>query len=66
MIASELEPHRPLQSVDARAVPAATQRDVPIVDSRTLLDGHDELRIAHRGAVYRLRQTALGKLILTK
>lgn len=34
--------------------------------SRELL-GHDgEARISHAGAVYRLRVTALGKLILTK
>lgn len=34
--------------------------------SRTLLDGANEVQIEHYGSVYRLRLTALGKLILTK
>ena len=32
----------------------------------TLLDGANEVQIEHYGSVYRLRLTALGKLILTK
>jgi hemin uptake protein HemP len=36
------------------------------VTSHTLFAGADELEITHQGAQYRLRQTALGKLILTK
>jgi len=36
------------------------------VKSETLLDGAPELLIDHRGVLYRLRQTSLGKLILTK
>jgi hemin uptake protein HemP len=34
--------------------------------SQALLQGSLELEIEHNGALYRLRQTALGKLILTK
>ncbi|MBI2748363.1 MAG: hemin uptake protein HemP [Burkholderiales bacterium] len=34
--------------------------------SQALLQGSSELEIEHNGALYRLRQTALGKLILTK
>jgi hemin uptake protein HemP len=36
------------------------------IASETLFAGATEVQIAHRGAVYRLKQTALGKLILTK
>jgi hemin uptake protein HemP len=34
--------------------------------SRDLLAGAREIEIEHEGSVYRLRLTALGKLILTK
>jgi len=34
--------------------------------SHSLFAGADELEIAHQGGLYRLRQTSLGKLILTK
>ena len=36
------------------------------VTSQKLFAGAHELEITHQGALYRLRQTALGKLILTK
>jgi hemin uptake protein HemP len=36
------------------------------LDSRVLLNGAQEVRIAHYGQEYRLRQTRNGKLILTK
>jgi len=49
---------RVLQSSSAPAVLRVT--------SHFLFAGADELEIAHQGALYRLRQTALGKLILTK
>lgn len=57
------------------AVPAAPPRDAapspaavapPRIASERLFGSASELLIEHRGAVYRLRQTALGKLILTK
>jgi hemin uptake protein HemP len=38
----------------------------PRVRSEVLLQGGRELEIEHAGAVYRLRVTSLGKLILTK
>jgi hemin uptake protein HemP len=38
----------------------------PLVRSEQLFGRGTELRIEHRGAIYRLRLTALGKLILTK
>lgn len=36
------------------------------LSSRQLLRGSRELEIEHAGQIYRLRLTALGKLILTK
>ena len=55
----------PKTSPFAPAAPAA-----PAVPARTssaaLFRGAQEIEIEHNGAIYRLRQTALGKLILTK
>ena len=34
--------------------------------SEALFAGAREVQIVHRGSLYRLKQTALGKLILTK
>ena len=52
------------------ASPAAASRAapaVPVVSSDQLFAGGAvELHIDHRGVLYRLKQTALGKLILTK
>lgn len=39
--------------------------DVPLA-SEHLLRGRREVAISHNGAIYRLRATRLGKLILTK
>ena len=36
------------------------------IASETLFGGAREIQISHGGVMYRLRQTALGKLILTK
>jgi hemin uptake protein HemP len=36
------------------------------IASEALFGGAGEVRISHRGSLYRLKQTALGKLILTK
>ena len=46
----------------ATALPARVQR----VSSHSLFSGAQQVEIEHNGTVYRLRQTALGKLILTK
>jgi hemin uptake protein HemP len=45
---------------------ANTRRTPPRLDSRELLGDHPEIEIQHGSQVYRLRLTALGKLILTK
>lgn len=36
------------------------------LDSACLLRGHSSVEIVHRGVMYRLQETRLGKLILTK
>ncbi|MBN8505163.1 MAG: hemin uptake protein HemP [Burkholderiales bacterium] len=53
----------------ATAVPTASlpsKPAAPIVSSHSLLAGRPELLIEHEQQIYRLRQTAQGKLILTK
>jgi hemin uptake protein HemP len=45
---------------------AELNKRVPRTSSARLLSGGQELEIEHNGALYRLRQTSLGKLILTK
>jgi len=50
------------------AVPVALRlpADTRPIDSQALFDGQVEIEIEHFSQVYRLRQTSLGKLILTK
>lgn len=48
------------------AEPAERVQAEPRISSRQLLGDAKEVLIEHRGAVYRLRETSLGKLILTK
>lgn len=48
--------------VQDRASPPVAVR----LSSQSLLGGRREIEIDHGGAVYRLRVTSLGKLILTK
>lgn len=40
--------------------------NVARISSDQLLCGSTEVHIEHRGSLYRLKQTSLGKLILTK
>jgi len=60
---------------DAQAVAASDPRTPPITDSSipvrrmasdAIFGSHNEIEIEHNGALYRLRKTSLGKLILTK
>lgn len=44
----------------------AVRSPVARLSSRQLLGAAAEVEIEHAGAVYRLRRTSLGKLILTK
>jgi hemin uptake protein HemP len=62
--ASDLSPvaSAPLVRPDSPPRPAVPTR----VSSQALLAGQREIEIDHDGVLYRLRQTSLGKLILTK
>ena len=49
--------------------PTAPTRGPPtplVISSEQLFGGASEVQIDHRGALYRLKKTSLGKLILTK
>lgn len=46
--------------------PQAVREGVQCISSEQLLAGAQEVQIDHHGTLYRLRQTSLGKLILTK
>jgi hemin uptake protein HemP len=61
------DPPRPLPAAAAfePSAPAAKRPAGPIA-SDVLFAGANEVQIVHRGSLYRLKQTALGKLILTK
>jgi hemin uptake protein HemP len=64
--------HRPpaLPAVDPATAsgtsPGRRVGGVQTIKSEALFRGAAELQIEHRGSLYRLRQTSLGKLILTK
>ncbi len=67
------EPIPPNTRVAPHDAPATAQRKgtpatgaVLRLPSRAIFVGAQEVEIEHNGAVYRLRQTSLGKLILTK
>jgi hemin uptake protein HemP len=47
-------------------VRSACRRTTVCITSDELFAGSAEVHIEHRGALYRLQQTSLGKLILTK
>jgi hemin uptake protein HemP len=57
-------PHSVPVPADAPGAPAPAPR--PPIASESLFGGAREVQIVHRGTLYRLKQTALGKLILTK
>lgn len=59
-----LEQHDRARAVAAAALPATL--DKRRFESQALFGGQVEIEIEHFSQVYRLRQTALGKLILTK
>ena len=57
---------RPVAGSTDRDRAVWTKRPPETIASEALFAGAREVQIAHRGAIYRLKQTALGKLILTK
>lgn len=60
-MAAPREPSAAGQAAPSAATPAPRR-----VASSQIFSGAHEIEIVHREQVYRLRQTALGKLILTK
>lgn len=58
------------ETVEADQVEAEASRSIGLagnrLESRDLFVGTREITIGHEGEVYRLRLTALNKLILTK
>ncbi len=59
------EPPHPALPAHVAGAPNRTAT-VRAVRSEALFDGSSEVQIDHRGTLYRLRLTSLGKLILTK
>ena len=59
-------PTPPLADERAGIARGTPRRSAVCIDSATLFAGATEIHIEHRGALYRLQQTSLGKLILTK
>jgi len=53
-------------SADAKAAQRAETGSKPRLTSQELLAGRPEIEIEHDGAIYRLRLTKAGKLILHK
>lgn len=51
---------------DPQGFEAMSPRPDPVVSSAQLLQGRKAVQIEHNGALYMLRTTKLGKLILTK
>jgi hemin uptake protein HemP len=60
----ECTDQKPPEEIDEAHTLSLTS--TPVVSSETLMQGASELRIVHRGEVYRLRITRSGKLILQK
>lgn len=56
----------PDPSVSASSAAASTEAPPAPLQSQSLFRGACELLIDHDGAIYRLRVTGKGKLILTK
>ncbi len=64
---SPAEAHPHLSAEHSVAAPfSTTPKARKQINSRDLLQDQREVEIEHAGQIYRLRLTALGKLILTK
>lgn len=61
-----MRPADPDSVQPAKPLPVAPQLPAQVVDSARLFGGASEVLIDHHGVIYRLKRTALGKLILTK
>ena len=65
-ILQTVEPRRTLGSQQPRLSPASLSIESLPVESQALLQGQRTVTISHNGEIYRLQETRLGKLILTK
>ncbi len=61
-----MNPKPPRRADPPVATPPPVDGAPPRIDSRQLFAGAQEVQILHLGTVYRLKQTSLRKLILTK
>ena len=59
-------PRAPQGAADGELSATTAKRSAGPIASDVLFAGANEVQIVHRGSLYRLKQTALGKLILTK
>lgn len=64
--ADKAAPGAAADAADAGAIGAIGAKPTRRLGSVELFGPHQEIEIEHGSAIYRLRQTALGKLILTK
>lgn len=62
----DLPPLRPNGHLPVVTCATAATDPAPQVHSAALLQGRNVVHIEHNGALYQLRSTRLGKLILTK
>ena len=65
-IAPPEDPSHPATTPPGGEPRIASARPGRPIASESLFAGAKEVQIEHRGSLYRLKQTALGKLILTK
>ena len=65
---TSIPPPKPASAPPVTTTPSPPRRAASTVriDSAQLFGSAVEVQIDHHGAIYRLKQTALGKLILTK
>jgi hemin uptake protein HemP len=66
MLKPPAPPHDEPASPVAHGAPLHYAQALRPINSEALFRGAAEVQIEHRGSLYRLRQTSLGKLILTK
>lgn len=64
MTQHDKDPSQP--QLDRKNMASGTDRSVAIIDARTLFGSAKEVGIKHEGALYRLKITRQGKLILNK
>ena len=64
-ILQTVEPRR-ISGSQPRLSPASLRTEASPVASQALLQGQRTVTISHNGEIYRLQETRLGKLILTK